>query len=92
MAFFASVLFGLAAAKLGVVMSFGGVLAAGCVAIISSHKRRPYAWAVVCLTGVLLGVWRGQEYMTNLRPYADMYSQTVTVQVTAQSDGVYDGS
>ncbi len=87
---FLSFLVGLALAHnvegLGLGWLFVSILLVG----LSFVKKSVLALLSISLLGVVLGIMRGSVYLQKLQPYEVLYGQQVTVQVNAETDGVYD--
>ncbi len=92
--FFASVLVGLGLAR--IVPAWDSWVYV-CVALVlamcaTMRTRRKVLGVVLCVLGLCVGCWRGNVYMHKLSAYDRLYGQIVTLQVIAQSDGVYDNA
>lgn len=66
------------------------ILLLGSGLIFLERARLRFLFALGCvLLGIGLGWWRGAVFRQELLPYQDLYAQTVTVRVTATTDGTY---
>lgn len=52
-------------------------------------KRKKAVLIAVIVIGLLLGWWRGEVFLEKIEPYKSIDKQTVVLEVTADSDGVY---
>ena len=62
------------------------------LAVIGLLKKSYFSLIGILLFGLALGWWRGETYLQKLRPYQQLTGQKVVLQVTAESDGVYENS
>ncbi|TXG77318.1 ComEC family competence protein [Patescibacteria group bacterium] len=54
------------------------------------HKHRRRALLCVFMFGGLIGVWRGAAFLAQVDRYQELYGKTVTLDVTASTDGYYE--
>jgi competence protein ComEC len=58
--------------------------------VLFAHRRRMSAVLLSILVGLLIGGWRGSDYMSRLQLYQPYYDQKVTIIGTANADGSYN--
>lgn len=56
---------------------------------LTIRRLRPISLAAIVLLGICFGWWRGGLILARLEPYHEIVKQTVVVEVTATTDGVY---
>jgi competence protein ComEC len=89
------------AASIGVLLGLGGArwrlsldgsvlitIAILCSVIVRKHKSARLAGLIII--GMVIGLWRGGQFLAHADGYQDLYGRTVTLLVTATSDGYYE--
>ncbi len=68
-----------------------GSLVLICLLFFAATLKRPRLITVLAvgLLGLSLGWWRGSQFLASLTPYHEIDKQTVLMEVTAITDGVY---
>lgn len=83
-------LLGVAIARTGGQISVSWLMV-GVVVLLITIRRKPFALLVsIAFMAFVLGWLRGQAFLSELRPYQDLYGQKIVLQVRAETDATYD--
>lgn len=68
------------------LLSLHWLAVAAVLALVGFRVARLYAAILVCLSGMIIGVWRGSNYQVELMPYASVVGEHVTIRGKVKED------
>lgn len=90
MALSLGVLLGLAGARLRLPIEITTLLVITLLCGVVIHKHSTLRLVGFLVVGIVVGIWRGGYFLSRADGYQQLYGKTVTLLVTATSDGYYE--